>query len=330
MWLLEEFERISDHCLGQDGSKFLRSPSVNSGPSPQWLSWSTSAIISLGKVLEKPTHCPAAIRRRHAMSTGRAIMEARVEKEYQRQIPVSERLIFALDVGSANEARGLVRKLRGGIRFFKVGLELYTAAGPDIVRWLLDRKLKVFLDLKMDDVPTTITRAVRAAARLGVTFLTVQGSVATTRAASQGARGTELQVLFVTLLTSLNEEDLRDQSIIHPAGRFTDLESYLIWRAGQALGNGCHGLITSGQNAPLFRRQYGDKPLLVCPGIRLAGESVDDHKRAMTPAEAILAKADYLVVGRPIREARNPVAQADEIIGQIDSALDRMSIWDRG
>ncbi len=244
----------------------------------------------------------------------------------RRNIPASERLIFALDVGSADEARNLVRSLSGNIRFFKVGLELFVAAGLDMVGWLLNQDLSVFLDLKMDDVPATVTRAVEAAGRLGVRFLTVQGHAATARAAAQGAEGTDLRILFVTLLTSLNEQDLRDQSIIQPAGRFTDLEGYLMWRADQALENGCHGLITSGRNATLFRRRYGEKPLLVCPGIRPSSESVDDHKRAVTPGEAILAGADYLVVGRPIRQAPNPTAKAEEIISEIDKALGKMIV----
>ena len=236
-------------------------------------------------------------------------------------IPAQDRLIFALDVGSVDEAKKLVRSLSGSLRFFKVGLELFVAAGLDIVGWLLDRELSVFLDLKMDDVPATVTRAVRAVSRLGVRFLTVQGHAATARAAAQGVQGTDLRILFVTLLTSLNEQDLRDQSIIQPGGRFADLEGYLVWRAEQALENGCHGLITSGQNAPLFRRRYAQKPLLICPGIRPSGASMDDHKRAVTPREAILAGADYLVVGRPIRQARHPAEKADEIIREIDAAV---------
>ncbi len=241
--------------------------------------------------------------------------------ETRHSLPASQRLIFALDVPTADEAKSLVRELSGVVSFFKVGLQLFVAAGPSLVRWLVERDLKVFLDLKIEDVPNTMREATREVARLGARFLTIHGIGASAQAAAEGSRGSQLQILCVTLLTSLSESDLRDQGIIHSRGRFASLDDYVVWRSGEAVKNGCQGLITSGQNVARLRQVLGPEPLLVCPGIRGSGDRSDDQKRVATPAEAIGAGADYLVVGRPIRTAADRLGKARQMIAEIESAL---------
>lgn len=242
-------------------------------------------------------------------------------KPGSKHLDAKNRLIFALDVGSSEEAEALVDELKDIIGFFKVGLQLFVATGLEVIQKLIDRKLDVFLDLKMNDVPHTVRSSVREVARLGVRFLTVYGSGVTAEAAAAGKRNTNLKILSVTLLTSLDEQDLGDLLMVGHKSKFTSLEDYIIWRAEQTLSHGCDGWIASGQNAKMLRQRFGDQPILVCPGIRPAADSLNDHKRAVTPYEAIVNGADYLVVGRPIKNAGNRVRKAEEIIEEIDSAL---------
>ena len=231
-----------------------------------------------------------------------------------QNLPAADRLIFALDVGTEEEARQLVHELKGTISFFKVGLQLFIAAGHNVVKWLVDQDLKVFLDLKIYDIGETVSRSVAEVSRLGVKFLTIHGEGQTVEAAREGKGNSELEILFVTLLTSRGEGDL---------GESGSLEEYVLKRGEMAMKHGCDGLITSGQNVPILRETLtAHDPILVCPGIRPRGTGSDDQKRPSTPFEAISRGADYLVVGRPIRNARDRVATAEEIILEIDSALE--------
>ncbi len=236
-------------------------------------------------------------------------------------LAAQDRLIFALDVGSATEAKELVENLRPAVSFFKVGLQLFIAAGPEIVRWLTSQGLNVFLDLKIHDVAETVRRSVAEAARLEARFLTIHGGGATARAAREGRGDSQLRILSVTLLTSHGEGDLPDSVQVGPGKRFETLDDYVVWRADQALADGADGLIASGQNAGRLRQELGADPILVCPGIRAREDRVDEQKRAVTAYAAISSGADYIVVGRPIRDAENRVEKARRIIDEIDSAL---------
>ena len=233
----------------------------------------------------------------------------------------AERLIVALDVSTKAEAQRIVGSLDGVVTFYKVGFQLFIAEGMAYVRELIERGNRVFLDLKMDDVEETITSAVREITRNNVHLLTLHGSGATARAAIAG-RGSSAfpKVLSVTLLSSLDGQDLIDVQILGPKGRFPSLMEYVLWRADQAVKAGCDGLIASGETISEIRKRLGPDPLIISPGIRPSGSATDDHKRAATPAEAIAAGADYLVVGRPIRNAADPAEMARRIIGDIEQA----------
>ena len=236
-------------------------------------------------------------------------------------LAAQDRLIFALDVGSAAEAKELVTELRPTISFFKVGLQLFIAAGPEIVRWLTSQGLEVFLDLKIHDVSETVRRSVAEAARLGAQFLTIHGGGATATAAREGRKDSQLRILSVTLLTSHDEKDLPGSVQVGPGEKFETLDDYVVCRADQALRDGADGLVTSGQNAGRLRQTLGVDPILVCPGIRAQEDRADEQKRAVTAHTAISSGADYIVVGRPIRDAENRVEKARQLIGEIDSAL---------
>lgn len=229
-----------------------------------------------------------------------------------------ERLIVALDVGTADDAKKLISQLDGVVSFFKVGLELYTATGPELVRWLVAQEKQVFLDLKFLDIGETVRRASREAARLGASFLTVHESGPTVAAAVQGCQGTDLKILAVTVLTSMDIGDL------HEMGITCSVEELVLRRAKKAMAAGCHGVIASGQEAATLRGQFGKDFLIVTPGIRPAGASADEQKRAATPAEAIRAGADYLVVGRPIAQAPNPRDAAMRIVEEMQKAFDSL------
>jgi orotidine-5'-phosphate decarboxylase len=223
----------------------------------------------------------------------------------------NERLIVALDFPSAEKALGLVVQLEGLVSFYKVGLELYTAAGPDFVRSLVAQDKKVFLDLKFFDIGETVRRATREAARLGATFLTVHEGGMAVQSALQGAKGSNLKILAVTVLTSMDDSDLQDSGISW------NMEDLVMRRARKAIEAGCDGVIASGREARDIRKMAGPGRLIVTPGIRPAGVSADDQKRAATPKDAILAGTDYLVVGRPIRDAANPRAAAQQIVDEM-------------
>jgi orotidine-5'-phosphate decarboxylase len=228
-----------------------------------------------------------------------------------------ERLIVALDVSTAEAARKIVAAVGDSAHAYKVGMQLYTAAGPTIVRELVDSGRRVFLDLKFHDIPNTVTAAVREAAKLGVSMLTVHasGGGKMLRGAIDAAQevNPELLVLAVTVLTSLDEVELGKIGL-----RSSVLEQVLRL-AALAHSNGCRGVVASALEASALRHEFGNDLTIVTPGVRLAGTGPNDQARVVTPAEAIAAGASHIVVGRPITEAADPAAEARAILGQIST-----------
>jgi orotidine-5'-phosphate decarboxylase len=233
------------------------------------------------------------------------------------------RLIVALDVHSRDEALRLVDELEGLVSFYKIGLQLFVAEGMQFARELIqERKKRVFLDLKIDDVEETISRTVREITKYDVRLLTLHGTGATARAAVEGRGGFSYpKLLQVTLLSSLDEGDLRDLGILGENKKFTTLLQYVLWRADQSIEAGCDGFIASGDTISAVRERVGDSRIIVSPGIRSSGALTDDHKRPATPAAAVRAGADYLVVGRPIRNASDRRGATEGIIEEISGAL---------
>jgi len=225
-----------------------------------------------------------------------------------------QRLIVALDVSTAAAAQKIVAAVGDSALTYKVGMQLYTAEGPQVVRDLVASGRRVFLDLKYHDIPNTVGLAVSEAAKLGVSMLTVHasGSGKMLRAAVEAAKtNPELIVLAVTVLTSMDANDLEKIGI-----RGT-VEDSVVRLATIALANGCQGVVASAREASTLRTELGDKFALVTPGVRPSGGDVGDQVRVVTPAEAIAAGATHIVVGRPITEAADPAAEARAILGQI-------------
>jgi orotidine-5'-phosphate decarboxylase len=227
-----------------------------------------------------------------------------------------DRLIFALDVPSAEEAKRLLDLLQGQVSFVKVGLELYTAAGPDIVKRVVERGMRVFLDLKFLDIEETVRRATARVAAMGVDFLTVHANRKALKAAVQGREGSSLKLLAVTVLTNFDGQDLRDMGIQRT------VQDLVAARALLASEVGCDGVVASGEEPEAIRQKVGPRFVIVTPGVRPAGKGVDDHARATTPTQTIAAGADYLVVGRPIRDAVDPAAAAAAIVAEMQTAFD--------
>ena len=225
-----------------------------------------------------------------------------------------QRLIVALDVSTAAAAQKIVASLGDSAFTYKVGMQLYTAEGPQVVRDLIASGRRVFLDLKYHDIPNTVAGAVREAARLGVSMLTVHasGGGKMLQAAVEAARAQPgLMILAATVLTSMDEHDLENIGV-----RGTVVDS-VIRLAAIALAHGCHGVVASAREASTLRSELGDKFAIVTPGVRPAGSGHGDQVRVVTPAEAIASGASYIVVGRPITEAPDPAAEARAILGQI-------------
>ncbi|SPP64719.1 orotidine-5'-phosphate decarboxylase [Nitrospira lenta] len=232
------------------------------------------------------------------------------------KIIARDRLIFALDVPSVVEAERLLDQLQGHISFVKVGLELYTAAGPDMIKRVLDRNMRVFLDLKFLDIEETVRRATAKVAAMGVDFLTIHANRKALAAAVQGREGSDLKLLAVTVLTNFDSHDLRDMGIQR------SVQDLVTARALLASEVGCDGVVASGEEPAAIRQKVGPRFLIVTPGVRPAGKGVDDHARATTPTQTIAAGADYLVIGRPIRDAVDPVATVTEIVSEMQTAFD--------
>jgi orotidine-5'-phosphate decarboxylase len=225
-------------------------------------------------------------------------------------IPRAERLIVALDVPDARQARALVEKLGDAVRFYKVGLELSSTEGYfELIAWLVARGNKVFADLKLFDIPETVRRAVANLRGCGATFLTVHAHrpVMEAAASQKGAR----KVLAVTVLTSFDQRDLEEM------GSTRTVEQLVLSRARGAMESGCDGVISSGHEARALKAEFGQRLLVVTPGIRPAGSGGDDQKRTVDVAQAFANGADYIVVGRPIRDAADPRAAAEAIQGSI-------------
>jgi orotidine-5'-phosphate decarboxylase len=244
-----------------------------------------------------------------------------METQMRTDIAARERLIVALDVDTGAEALQLVNRLGSDVSFYKVGLQLFMEGGLTIVKRIIDQGKKVFLDLKIDDTPRTVQQAVRNIAIDGVEFFTLQGNRDTVRAANAG-RGSRPSPKFlqVTYLSSWDSADLMEYLHIEAGADMLSIDDQVVSRARRILESGCDGVIASGTSVSRLRREY-PKLLIVTPGIRPSGTASDDHKRSMTPFEAIQAGADYLVVGRPIRCAADPQATAHIIQREIEQAL---------
>jgi orotidine-5'-phosphate decarboxylase len=227
-----------------------------------------------------------------------------------------ERLIVALDLADVAAAEKLVVRLDGAASFYKIGFELALAKDGLVFAEMLARAgKKVFLDLKLHDIGNTVSRAVERAAERGMTFLTVHAFPQTMRAAVEGRGQSKLKILAVTVLTSWDENDLRE------AGYAMSVPDLVLKKAGQAKDIGIDGIVASAAEAAPIRKKVGNETLIVTPGIRPAGGDAGDQKRIVTPKDAIKAGADYLVVGRPVTAAGDPVAAAQSIAAEIEAAL---------
>jgi orotidine-5'-phosphate decarboxylase len=222
-----------------------------------------------------------------------------------------ERLIVALDVPSVAEAEALVVRLGDSVSFYKIGYQLAFAGGIDFARVLAGAGKSIFLDLKLHDIGNTVARGVESVARLGASFLTVHAYPQTMHAAVDARGGSNLRLLAVTVLTSYDDADLA------AAGYDFTVSELVGERAAQARDVGIDGLVCSGEEAAMLRPIVGSGMVLVTPGIRPLGAETDDQKRIMTPAAAVAAGADHLVVGRPIVAASDPKAAADAIVAEI-------------
>jgi len=240
-------------------------------------------------------------------------------------VTARDRIWFALDTPTADEARHWARRLRGEVGGLKVGLELFVAAGPGLVQDLVADGWPVFLDLKFHDIPNTMAGAARAAGRLGVRLVNVHalagraGMARAAEAAREGAREAGVpapRVLAVTVLTSHGPDDLEAAGLEGPP------EKAVLRLAGLARLAGCDGVVASAQEAPAIRAAWSEA-VIVTPGIRPAGARRGDQARVTTPAGAMAAGADHIVVGRPIREAADPVAAARALVAEVAEALGR-------
>jgi len=226
-----------------------------------------------------------------------------------------DRMIVGLDLGSLKDAERMVARLGAAATFYKIGYELSLAGGIPFAADLARSGKKVFLDLKVHDIGNTVARAAERAAELGVTFMTVHAFPQTMRAAAEGRGKSALKILGVTVLTSWDENDVRE------AGYAVGLRELVAKRADQAKAAGIDGLIASPMEAQSLRSQLGGSMLIVTPGVRPAGSAAGDQKRVMTPAEAIKAGADHIVVARPVIAAGDPAGAAQAIVAEIEGAL---------
>jgi len=230
-------------------------------------------------------------------------------------------IIVALDVESAGEARALVDRIGNQTDFYKVGLELFTAAGMDFVHELIGRGKNVFLDLKLYDISETVKRTVAQVARTGVRFLSVHSASAVMRAAIEGRGSSPLKLLAVTVLTSFDQQDVND------LGHSRSLSDLVEWRVRTAMEAGVDGLVGSPLEARAIRAAAGPGPILVTPGVRSAGAGKGDQKRVATPAEALRDGADYIVIGRQITRAPDPAAALRQILDEVQTVSRVQPAW---
>jgi orotidine-5'-phosphate decarboxylase len=226
-----------------------------------------------------------------------------------------DRLIVSLDLPALEPAEAMIARLGDSVTFYKIGYQLVYAGGLPLARQLRAAGKKVFIDVKLHDIGNTVTRGVESLSTLGATFLTVHAYPQTMKAAVEGRKDAGLKILAVTVLTSYNEADVQEAGYRHTVADLVAI------RARQAKALGIDGLVCSPEEVAALRGIVGDTMSLVTPGIRPAGAAVGDQKRVMTPARAISAGADYLVVGRPIVEASDPKAAADSIQAEIAHSL---------
>jgi orotidine-5'-phosphate decarboxylase len=231
------------------------------------------------------------------------------------KIAPRDRLIVALDLPEMAAAEAMIARLGDSVTFYKIGYQLAYSGGLTLVRRLADAGKKVFVDLKLHDIGNTVARGVESIAKTGATFLTVHAYPQTMKAAVEGRQGSGLKILAVTVLTSYDDGDL------HAAGYRLGVSDLVEARAQQAQVLGVDGLVCSPEEAASLHKIVGHQMVLVTPGIRPAGAASGDQKRIMTPARAIAAGSDYLVVGRPVLEATDPKAAAEAIQAEIKQAL---------
>jgi orotidine-5'-phosphate decarboxylase len=224
-----------------------------------------------------------------------------------------DRLIIALDLDGPEAAEAMVERLGASVSFYKIGYQLAFSGGLGLARDLVQAGKKVFLDLKLHDIGNSVTHGAAAIARTGATFLTVHAYPQTLKAAAEGAKGSKLKILGVTVLTSYDEAD------VAAAGYALGVEALVARRAEQAAEAGADGLILSPEEVATIRAAHPSL-ILVTPGVRPAGAAANDQKRVMTPGAAIRAGADHLVVGRPVTAAADPRAAAEAILAEIDAA----------
>jgi orotidine-5'-phosphate decarboxylase len=228
------------------------------------------------------------------------------------------KLIVALDVPNKEAALQAVDRLSGHVGYFKLGLEIFTREGPRLVEDIRDRGEKIFLDLKFHDIPNTVRNAVRSACKLGVQLLTVHASGGFTMLAAAcdeaQASSSKPLVLAVTALTSLSQDDVQNLGVNGSVERWVEKLAELAYDAG------IRGIVASTKELPMLRQKFPGEMKIVIPGIRPAGSALQDQSRAATPAEAIRAGADFIVVGRPILQAPDPAKAADAIVAEIQQA----------
>ncbi len=236
-------------------------------------------------------------------------------------IHAKERLIFALDVPTARAAEAVLEAVHESVGVIKIGLELFASEGPAVIRMVQKFGKPVFLDLKVLDIAETVQRTTARVAELGVSFLTVHAQRKALAAAVKGRAGhPALHILAVTVLTNVDGADLREWEAW---GDGRSVEELVVARARVAAEVGCDGVIASGKEPMAIRSAVHAPLLIVTPGVRRAGQGVDDHARPTTPGQAIQAGADYVVVGRPIRDAPDPRAAAQSFVGEMQDAFDR-------
>ncbi len=231
----------------------------------------------------------------------------------RHQIPLQDRVIFALDVPTPEQAKVLVEKHDSHIHFFKVGLQLFFAGGWPIVDFIVKRGNKVMLDLKLYDIPATVRLAVKQFADRGVSLTTVHGYKPVVEAALEADSG--VNILAVTVLTSLGDDHLKELQFKG------SIEELVLQRARNVIECGSHGIVCSAQEAAMLRSHLGDAFIMVTPGIRPVGSDVNDQQRIATPGGAISDGSDYLVIGRPIRDAGDPQKITHDIFQEIAGAL---------
>ncbi|HLH44256.1 MAG TPA: orotidine-5'-phosphate decarboxylase [Bryobacteraceae bacterium] len=230
----------------------------------------------------------------------------------------NQRLIVALDLPGVEPARAMAEKLDGVAEFFKIGLALQLAPGVDqLIQSLIGAGKKVFLDYKYYDIPETVKKAVSRAAGIGVSFLTIHGPSSLIRGAVEGRGASDLKLFTVTVLTSLDADDMAEMGYDKHS-----VQELALFRAKKALEAGCDGVIASGREAAKIKELSAGKLLVVTPGIRPEGHGEDDQKRRTTPRQAVLAGADYLVIGRPITDAADPRAAAAAMVEEMQRAFD--------